>query len=182
MPEEFGFDLVQLGSNGLSHSGEGTRFSDYYAYGAPVVAAAEGRVKAMVNNVPENPEAVRRPGESDEAYAQRSQQRQVENLQKGTAAGNYVLIEHGDGVYSVYAHLQPASTKVKVGDAILAGQVLGLLGSSGNSEEPHLHFQVCDRPDPLMCAGIPVDFVNIVLPFADGPRLLQSGDIVQTHP
>jgi murein DD-endopeptidase MepM/ murein hydrolase activator NlpD len=181
LPEEFGFDLVQLGDNTSSYRGDGTKFTDYYAYGQPVLASADGRVKAVVDNIPESPEALRRPAESIDAYMQRVQQMQAEHLEKGTAAGNYVLLENGDGVYSLYAHLRPASIKVKAGDAVKAGQAIGLLGSSGNSTEPHLHFQVCDRPDPLSCAGIPVDFVDIELPYADGPRPLQSGDIVQSR-
>ena len=182
IPEEFGFDLIQLGSGSSSHRGDGTSFSDYYAYGQPVMAAAIGRVQAVVNNIAENPEALRRPGETDEAYMQRLQQMQAGHLENGTAAGNYVLIKNGDNIYSLYAHLRPASITVKAGDSVVAGQVIGSLGSSGNSTEPHLHFQVCDRPDPLVCAGIPVSFEDVVLPFADGPRPLQSGDIVQYLP
>ena len=180
LPEEFGFDLVQLGNNSLSHRGAGTKFSDYYAYGQPVMAAASGRVIAVINNIPENPDALQRPGESYEAYGQRLQQMQAEHLEKGTAAGNYVLIQNGDEIYSLYAHLQPASITVKAGELVTAGQTIGSLGSSGNSTEPHLHFQVCDRPNPLNCAGLPINFEGIVLPYADGPRPLQSGDIVQS--
>jgi len=182
IPEEFGFDLIQLGSGSSSHRGDGTHFSDYYAYGQPVMAAAIGRVQAVVNNIAENPEALRRPGETDEAYTQRLLQMQAGHLENGTAAGNYVLIKNGDNIYSLYAHLRPGSITVKAGDSVIAGQVIGSLGSSGNSTEPHLHFQVCDRPDPLICAGIPVSFEDVVLPFADGPRPLQSGDIVQYLP
>jgi hypothetical protein len=47
--------------------------------------------------------------------------------------------------------------------------------------EPHLHFQVCDRPEPLACADIPVTFDDVTLPYAGSPRPLQSGDIVITH-
>jgi len=180
LPEEFGFDIVQLGCNSLSQSGDGTKFSDYYAYGKPVLAAADGRVKAVVGNIPENPDVLRKPGESSEAYGQRIQQMQAEHLEKGTAAGNYVLIQSGDEIYSLYAHLRPASITVRVGDTVTAGQTIGSLGSSGNTTEPHLHFQVCDRPDPLNCAGLPVNFEGIVLPYADAPRPLQSGDIVQS--
>jgi len=55
------------------------------------------------------------------------------------------------------------------------------LGSSAlpaNSTEPHLHFQVCDRPDPLLCVGIPVDFANVEVPAELMPRPLQTGDVV----
>ena len=93
-------------------------------------------------------------------------------------AGNHVVIDHGNGEYSLYAHLKPGSILVKPGNRVTAGTVLAQLGSSGNSTEPHLHFQVCDAADALMCAGIPVQFNNVSLPFADYPRPVQSGDVV----
>jgi murein DD-endopeptidase MepM/ murein hydrolase activator NlpD len=77
-----------------------------------------------------------------------------------------------------YAHLQPGSVRVHVGDQVKASDVIGKLGSSGNSTEPHLHFHVCDAPDVLLCAGIPVNFSNITIQWADVPRPIQSGDII----
>src|SRR5439155_566704 len=93
-------------------------------------------------------------------------------------AGNYVKIDHGKDEYSFYAHLQPGGVRVHVGDHVKAGDVIGKLGSSGNSTEPHLHFHVCDAPDVLLCAGIPVNFSNITIQWADLPRPIQSGDII----
>ena len=61
-----------------------------------------------------------------------------------TVGGNNVIMEIGDGLYAFYAHLQPGSLRVKVGDKVRRGQVLGLLGNSGNSSEPHLHFHICN--------------------------------------
>ncbi len=61
----------------------------------------------------------------------------------------------GDGVYAFYAHLQPGSIQVKAGDKVRRGQVLGLVGNSGNSTEPHLHFQLSDANSPLGCEGLP---------------------------
>jgi murein DD-endopeptidase MepM/ murein hydrolase activator NlpD len=180
LPEEFGYDIVRLGPGGLSHRGTGARFSDYYAYGADVLAAGDGRVVAATNDQPENAAALRRPDETLEAYGVRVQEIQLSLLAKGTKAvtGNYVVIDHENGEFSFYAHLQPGSVTVRVGERISARARLGKLGSSGNSTEPHLHFQVCDAADPLMCAGIPVVFQNIELPYADYPRPLQSGDAV----
>jgi murein DD-endopeptidase MepM/ murein hydrolase activator NlpD len=121
-----------------------------------------------------------RPNETQEAYFARLQKEQRERLAKGLTAitGNYVMIDHGKNEYSLYAHLQLDSVGIRVGDQVKAGDVIGKLGSSGNSTEPHLHFHVCDKPDPLMCAGIPVNFNNIMIQWADLPRPIQSDDVV----
>jgi murein DD-endopeptidase MepM/ murein hydrolase activator NlpD len=182
-PEEFALDIGQLGDGGKTYRGDGARFEDYYAYGASVLAAAAGRVVRASDGRAEDPAMLQQPGESDEAYWKRHAKLQNTLLSQGVdqLAGNYVMIDHGNGEFSLYAHMQPGSVRVKVGDSVKVGDVLGKLGSSGNSTEPHLHFHVCDHPDPLMCAGVPIEFSNISLLWADGPRALQSGDIVTTH-
>ena len=123
---------------------------------------------------------MQRPGETEEAYFTRLKKEQGERLAKGAIGltGNYVLIDHGKNEYSLYAHLQRGSVRVHVADQVKAGTIIGKLGSSGNSTEPHLHFHVCDKPDPLMCAGIPVNFNNVNIEGAGGPRPIQSGDFV----
>jgi murein DD-endopeptidase MepM/ murein hydrolase activator NlpD len=180
IPEEFALDIAKVGESGLSHKGDGTHFDDYYAYGADVLAAASGHVISAANDQPEDPSAMQRPNETQEAYFARLQKEQGERLAKGLTAitGNYVMIDHGKNEYSLYAHLQPGSVRVHAGDEVKAGDVIGKLGSSGNSTEPHLHFHVCDKPDPLMCAGIPVNFSNVTIQWADLPRPIQSGDVV----
>jgi murein DD-endopeptidase MepM/ murein hydrolase activator NlpD len=180
VPEEFALDIAKTGESGLSHKGDGTHFDDYYAYGTDVLAAADGRVIGAGNDQAEDPSAMQRPNESQEAYFTRLQKEQGDRLAKGLLAitGNYVMIDHGKDEYSLYAHLQPGSVRVRVGDQVKAGEVIGKLGSSGNSTEPHLHFQVCDKSDPLMCAGIPVNFSNITVQWADLPRPVQGGDVV----
>jgi murein DD-endopeptidase MepM/ murein hydrolase activator NlpD len=180
IPEEFALDIAKLGGDGLTHKGVGTRFDDYYAYGADVLAAADGRVTSATNDQQEDSSAMQRPNETQEAYFARLQKEQGARLAKGLTAitGNDVMIDHGKNEYSLYAHLQPGSVGVHVGDQVKAGDVIGKLGSSGNSTEPHLHFHVCDKSDPLMCAGIPVNFSNITIQWADLPRPIQSGDVV----
>jgi murein DD-endopeptidase MepM/ murein hydrolase activator NlpD len=180
IPEEFALDIAKIGESGLSHKGDGTRFDDYYAYGADVLAAADGHVISAANDQPEDPSAMQRPDETQEAYSERLQKEQGERLAKGLKAitGNYVMIDHGKNEYSLYAHLRPGSVRVEVGTQVKASDVIGKLGSSGNSTEPHLHFHVCDKSDPLMCAGIPVNFSNVTVQWADLPRPMQSGDVV----
>jgi murein DD-endopeptidase MepM/ murein hydrolase activator NlpD len=180
--EEFAFDLVVLGAGGATHAGDGTRFADYFAYGKDVFAMRDGRVVRAHDGEPEDARAMQQPGESAEQYMARLRADQGARLAKGTdaIAGNYVMIDHGDGELSLYAHLQPG-VLVTVGETVSAGQPIGKLGSSGNSTEPHLHFQLCDRPDPLACAGIPIRFEGIDVMWADKPRPLQSGDIVTAN-
>ena len=61
IPEEFALDIAKVGESGLSHKGDGTRFEDYYAYGADALAAADGRVIRTANDQPEDPSAMQQP-------------------------------------------------------------------------------------------------------------------------
>ena len=182
VPQEFALDIARIGEGGLSYRGQGSKLSDHFAYGAPVLAAADGIVRVARQDAPESADDLRRPGEEQAAYLKRVGEQQDKRMAQGGDAiiGNYVLIEHAQGESTVYAHLKTASVRVKVGEAVRAGQVIGQLGSSGNSTEPHLHFHVCDRPQALRCAGVPVRFENIELPYVDQLRDLQTGDIVVT--
>ncbi len=180
--EEFALDLFSVDETGASRRGAGTANADFYAYGKPVLAAAGGTVAKVISGAPEEPPMLRKPGEAMDAYYGRIGERQATNFAKGEAAilGDTIVIDHGNGEYSAYLHLKPGSIKVKQGDKVQAGQPIAALGSSGNSTEPHLHFQLCDAPEPLSCASIPPRFTNIELPMADGDRPLQSGDVVRS--
>jgi murein DD-endopeptidase MepM/ murein hydrolase activator NlpD len=79
------------------------------------------------------------------------------------ADGNHVIQELAPGQYGLYAHMQPGSVKVKSGDTVKAGQLLGLVGNSGNTSAPHLHFHVMDRPATLASSGLPYLFSNFEL-------------------
>lgn len=75
--------------------------------------------------------------------------------------GNHVVVEHGDGSFSAYAHLRRRSLRVQVGQQVSAGDVLAEVGNSGNSSEPHLHFQLMDRRRPAEAAGLPFRLLGI---------------------
>jgi len=80
-----------------------------------------------------------------------------------TVGGNHVILDIGRGLYAFYAHLQPGSLRVNVGDRVKRGQVLGLVGNSGNSTEPHLHFHISDANSPLGSEGVPYAFDSFEL-------------------
>jgi murein DD-endopeptidase MepM/ murein hydrolase activator NlpD len=72
-----------------------------------------------------------------------------------TVDGNHVVLDIGGGNFAFYAHMQPGSVRVKVGDRMRRGQVLGLLGNTGNSSAPHLHFHIMNGPSVLGSDGLP---------------------------
>ncbi len=183
VPEEFALDIGKLGEGGKSFRGTGARFSDYYAYGTPVRAVADGEVVRVVSDRREDPSQIRGPDESADAYLARLQQWQAALLATAPDAlvGNYVVLRHAWGDYSLYAHLQPGSSPLAIGQRVSAGDPIGRLGSSGSSTEPHLHFQICDGPGPLACAGRPAAFHDVDVPFALAPGAIQSGDIVDAR-
>jgi len=149
------YDLVvwQLGA---THRGSGTKNADYWAWGRALLAPAAGRVVEIANGVRDN-----RP------------QVQVEN--RTDPAGNHVVLDLGNGEYALLAHMQKGSVRVRVGDRVRPGDVLGLTGNSGNSgnsSEPHLHFHVQDRAGLFAGArGLPVSFVDYR---ADGRRVVRG--------
>jgi hypothetical protein len=84
-----------------------------------------------------------------------------ELLGPGRILGNHVVLDLGDGVYAALAHLRRGSVRVRPGDRVAAGQQLAACGNSGNSTEPHLHFQLMDHPSVLLAAGLPVAFDHL---------------------
>lgn len=100
--------------------------------GVAVVAAAPGKVRAIRDEMPDV--SVRQIGR--EAIRDRE-------------AGNAVVLRHGTDWETQYSHLRKGSVRVKPGDDVEAGQVLGEIGLSGNTEFPHLHFEVRYRGEPI---------------------------------
>jgi len=109
------------------HKGTDIRVIDTRAYkqGVSVLAAASGRVRAVRDGVPDA--GVRTAGSAAIA---------------GREAGNSVVVDHGNGWETQYAHLRNGSVAVRAGELVEAGQRLGAVGLSGNTEFPHLHFEV----------------------------------------
>ncbi|MCM3496828.1 M23 family metallopeptidase [Paenibacillus lactis] len=124
--QRYAIDVVKT-SNGMTYSGDPARNDSYFAFGQPIVAGAKGVVVGAENAVPDN--------------------EPVGVMNEVQPAGNYVILDHGNNEYSLYAHLKHGSVGVKVGEEVEAGDEIGLCGNSGNSSEAHLHFQVMDHPD-----------------------------------
>lgn len=141
VPERFAIDFVQLDDDGKLFDGPLDDNESYGYFGDQVYAAADGTVVEVQDGLPDQT-----PGSLDP------------NATVQTAGGNYVVVDIGDGRYAFYAHFQPDTIRVKKGDDVEAGDVLGLLGNSGNTDGAHLHFHVMDGPSPLLSNGLPFEF------------------------
>ena len=139
--ERFAIDFVQVGPAGTFFSGPRDQLSSYPYFGAEVLSATPGKVVGVVGGIPET-----RPGGFPP------------DITAARAGGNHVVVAIGKGRFAFYAHLQPGSIRVRVGQRVRTGQTLGLLGNSGNSDGPHLHFHVMDSPRPLASNGLPFRF------------------------
>lgn len=78
--------------------------------------------------------------------------------------GNHIVLDLGEGTYAVYAHVQHGSLGVRTGDTVRAGQIMARCGNSGNSTEPHVHFQLMDGPDLDTARGVPFRWRGIGVP------------------
>ena len=146
VPERFAIDFIRIGPDRRVFTGPADKVDSYPQFGLPVHAAAPGTVVGVVDGMAEEvPGSVRKGVTTD------------------NAAGNHVVVDMGEGNYALYAHLKTGSVTVKPGDLVGSGQILGLLGNTGNSDAPHLHFHVMDGPSPLASQGLPYTFSRFVL-------------------
>lgn len=152
VPERFAIDFLRADADGNPVTGDPADNTNYPGYGAEVVAVADARVVATRDGVPDNVPANRPPKNS---------------LTADELGGNHVTLDLGQGRFVFYLHLRPGSVRVKPGDRVRAGQVLGQVGNSGNSTAPHLHFQVSDGPSSLTSDGLPFVFTQFT---RDGQR------------
>jgi murein DD-endopeptidase MepM/ murein hydrolase activator NlpD len=129
---------MRLDDQGRLVTGDPSDVSNWVGYGARVIAAADGVVVSALNDL-EN----QVPGSLPDPNT----------ITVGNVDGNHVVIDHGNGLYSFYAHLQPGSVQVQVGDTVQTGDQLGLLGNTGNTSAPHLHFHIMSGPSPLGSDG-----------------------------
>jgi len=143
--ETFAIDYVRVDGNRF-YQGDGKTFAQYPFFGAPVHAVAAGVVVALHD------------GMDDTIPFQQPDLRKPEDF-----GGNYVLIRLADGVYAWYAHLQKGTVAVKMGEHVAAGEVVGHVGNSGNSTNPHLHFGLLDRPDFISGYSLPYVFAHYTM-------------------
>jgi murein DD-endopeptidase len=147
IPDRFAIDWVKLDADGRRARGDDDVVANWYGYGADVLAVADAVVAATRDDIPESA-----------TLSGRLQYR----FEDGT--GNYVVLDLGHNRYAFYKHLKPGSIRVKTGERVQRGQVVGVVGFSGHAGGPQLHFHVADASSPSGAAeGLPFVFANFDL-------------------
>jgi hypothetical protein len=138
LSQRFAIDWMLLNDDNRLFVGDPSDVQSYFAYGANVLAVADAEVVAATDRFKDQV-----PGELPADIT-------LEEL-----LGNHIVLDLGNGHFAFYAHLKPNSVTVKEGDQVRRGQLLALLGNSGNTSAPHLHFHVMDSPSAVGSNGLP---------------------------
>ena len=133
----FAIDYLKMGDDDRPFRGERTRNENHHGYGQEVLAVVDGRVAAIQDGV------------ADNTFSGPSGPPDLDSIR-----GNHIILEIGPRVYATYAHLKPGSLRVAMGQRVTRGQVIGLVGNTGASGAPHLHFQLSEAPD-VTSDGVP---------------------------
>jgi murein DD-endopeptidase MepM/ murein hydrolase activator NlpD len=148
--QHYGYDIVGLGPDWeLTKVADAHQSEDYLTYATrEILSPADGTVVyARNNDVP------------DDMLAKDYLRKMPDPI--SAIGGNLVIIDHGDGEYSLFAHMHKGSVRVKPGDKVKQGQVIGLMGSAGSAGSPHLHYQLQASPGLFNGDGLPSEFENI---------------------
>jgi len=138
--QRFAVDWVKFSDDGKAWHDDPKVNANWYGYGTEVQAVADGVVTEIKDGIAEN--------------VALADERAVP-ITIETIAGNHVVLSLGNGRFALFAHLQPGSLRVKLGEHVRRGQILALLGNSGNSDAPHLHFHITNGGSPLESEGLP---------------------------
>ncbi|MBN8588271.1 MAG: urea transporter [Rhodothermia bacterium] len=122
---QYAWDFDQTDAEGRTFEFPGLKCEDFYCYNLPVLAPAAGTVVEVQDHVPDN---------------------EIGDINLAQNWGNTVVIKHTEGLYTKLSHLKIGSICVQKGEIVQVGQRLGVVGNSGRSPEPHLHFQVQVTP------------------------------------
>lgn len=151
----YAHDFVVTDARGKLFRTDGATPEDWYGYGSPVLASGDGVVREMHDGMADNRKGA--PPPFDQAAL-------MKNLK--LFLGNHVLIDHGNGEYSLYAHLKQGSVAVKPGQRVARGERIGTMGMSGDAFLVHLHYQL--QSGPAFEEGLPAYFEGMRVRTGDG--------------
>ena len=140
LSQRFAIDWVLVGKNGNTFHDKPDRNENFWAFGYPVHAVAEGEVTEVVDTFDDNTPRVLPPVT-------------IENI-----LGNHVILRIAPNRYVLFAHLRHHSIRVRLHQKVKGGTLLGEVGNSGNSTGAHLHMQVMTASSALVSEGVPFLF------------------------
>jgi murein DD-endopeptidase MepM/ murein hydrolase activator NlpD len=143
--QRFAIDWNRIDAEGRPAFGDPSTFASNPSYGQPVTAVGDAKVVAAMDGIPDQPPDSFTP------------------VPLEIADGNFVILKLARNVYAGYAHLIPGTVAVARGDRVREGDVLGDLGNSGNSNGPHLHFQLMNAPSLLDSDALPLVFKRVTV-------------------
>jgi hypothetical protein len=168
----YAYDLSIVDLAGRMYRGDGTRNEDWYSWNAPVLAPGAGTVVAAESGEPDW--EVGRTGLPDTVVLARPI----------ALFGNYVVIDHGNGEFSLLAHLRRGSLLVRPGERVRRGQPVGRVGFSGSVYTIHSHYQL-QRGAEYDAEGLPSTFLGLVRaggrPASARRMRIDSGDVVESR-
>jgi hypothetical protein len=126
----------------LDCTGKETKLEEYTVFGKEVLAPGDGIVIQIIDGSIDV-----LPGERD----------------RSVGVGNAIIINHQNGEYSLLCHFKHNSIRVKVGDKIKQSHILGLCGNTGNTFQPHIHFNLQDGPLMHKANALPAQFTKILV-------------------
>ena len=126
----------------MENTGKETKLEEFEVFGKEVLAPGDGIVTQVISGSIDV-----LPGERD----------------RSVGVGNAIIIDHQNGEYSLLCHFKHNSIKIKVGDTLKQGAVIGLCGNTGNSTQPHIHFNLQDGPLMHKANAIPAQFSKILV-------------------
>ncbi|MDP8227685.1 MAG: M23 family metallopeptidase, partial [Candidatus Celaenobacter polaris] len=175
--QEFALDIVGYEFS-TSRRSKPLELSDYSIFRKDVISIGDGTIVEIGDEFPDS--EISKPKSYSEEYFNEISKRLLPNIgMKNTMLGNYILIDHNNEQYSLYAHLSENSITVKKGDRIKQGDLIAKVGNTGHSTEPHLHFQLIDSKNIFEANGLPIIFENLPIAemnqnFSDSNSLIHS--------
>lgn len=156
--QRYAYDFLIVEDDGKYFDGDGKQVQNYLCYGKEIIAPADGIVVKI----------------SDKHNDSRVYNGCKVYCDTWDIRGNYIVIKHNENEYSMTAHIKKGSFRVKTGDTVRQGEVIAQCGNSGNTSEPHIHFQLQSGENCFTSAGLPITFTNIKAEKSGGYKALSN--------
>jgi len=159
IPGRFAIDFIKMDGDGKNTIRNEDEVKNWIGYGADVLAVADGIVISTNDEFSESPTL-----SAHEDYLPEK------------ATGNYISLEIGTNTFAFYEHLKPRSIKVKPGQFVKKGDIIGSLGFTGNTTGPHLHFHIANMNSSLGAEGVAYEFDSFFI-LGSYPSLEKFGKV-----